>query len=79
MTVEVQAYRDPTLLALAFVANRDRPLVFQGSHRVGEANAMLAKVRSGRILVVVYTWRDDQLRLISAQRTQGTPAIRATL
>jgi hypothetical protein len=66
----IHADCDPTLLVRAFVANGDGTRVFQCRHRVGETNAVFAKVRSGlgRIpfdrhpCVLVYTATDSRAR-----------------
>jgi uncharacterized DUF497 family protein len=70
----VHSHGDPSLFILGRqVTDRQRRIILQRGHRVSEPDAVLREVGPSlrRVLVVIYTWRGERVRLISAR--QATP------
>ena len=54
------------------VLNDEMALTIRDAHPTEERHVTLGMDALGRILVVVYTWREDDVRIISARRANRT-------
>jgi hypothetical protein len=52
--------------------DHDGPMYAPDDHPEGDRWVTLGTDALGRLLVVAYTWRDDELRLISARKATRT-------